>query len=137
MRLLLPCVLTFSLFVVGGVSVAAKPDDGKKPKPTPAERFKKLDADNSGTLTASEFLGKRVGDKAEAAKKAFQFKDKNNDGLLALDEFRTSVNPKPKANAKPKARPKAKPKVRPKAKAKPKAKPKANPKAKGKRKKKA
>jgi Ca2+-binding EF-hand superfamily protein len=87
MRYLLAGVLAFSLLLVSGATAKAAKPKGNKPKATPEERFKKLDKDNSGTLSEVEFIGKRAGDKAEAAKKMFQKKDKDTSGSLTLAEF--------------------------------------------------
>jgi hypothetical protein len=88
MRYFLAGIMAFSLLLMSGaVAQAAKPK-GNKPKASPEDRFKKLDKDTSGTLTEVEFMGKRAGDKAEAAKKMFKKKDKDANGSLTLDEFR-------------------------------------------------
>ena len=91
----------FSLLMVSAVVACfaapafAADKKADKPKPNPEEAFKKMDKDNDGSLTEAEFLGKREGEKAEAAKKMFAAKDANKDGKLSLEEFTAKVK-KPK-----------------------------------------
>lgn len=68
----------------GVIALPASADD--KPKPTPEERFKRLDKDQDGKLSLAEFTGKQTD--AEKVKKAFDAKDKNKDGFLSLEEFK-------------------------------------------------
>lgn len=75
--------------VLAGPAMAAKP---KKPKPTRAEIFKKLDKNSDGSLTFDEFKGKRKN--AEKAKKAFARLDQDGDDKLTVAEF--SAKPKKK-----------------------------------------
>lgn len=81
------CCLTMAALVFG-VSISAKAADEKK-KPDPEAQFKKLDTDNDGKLTEAEFIGKRTGDAAEKAKKAFARRDTDKNGSLSLEEFKT------------------------------------------------
>ena len=91
----------FSLLMVSAVVACfaapsfAADKKADKPKPNPEEAFKKMDKNNDGSLTEAEFLGKREGEKAEAAKKMFAAKDANKDGKLSLEEFTAKVK-KPK-----------------------------------------
>jgi Ca2+-binding EF-hand superfamily protein len=64
---------------------------GKKEKPSREQVFKKLDKDNSGSLSLQEFTGKRDPAKAE---KAFKRLDKDGNNELSLEEF--SAKPKKK-----------------------------------------
>ena len=84
-------VLTFAL--AAPLSAEDKPKPEKK-KPDPAAQFQKLDADKDGSLSVTEFTGKRD---AEKAKKAFDRKDANKDGKLSLEEFKAMPGKKPKA----------------------------------------
>jgi hypothetical protein len=60
-------------------------------KKDPEEVFKKLDKDNDGKLSLTEFIGKRTDEKATAAEKTFKAKDKDGDGFLTLEEFKAPV----------------------------------------------
>jgi len=59
----------------------AKPE---KPKPTPEDRFKKLDKDGNGSLSLDEFRGKK---EASEVEEAFKKLDTNGDGAISLEEF--------------------------------------------------
>lgn len=80
--------------VVAGFAASAQAED-KKPKVSPEEVFKKLDKDSDGSVSEAEFVGKKEGEKADAAKKVFAAKDANKDGKLSLEEFTAKVK-KPK-----------------------------------------
>jgi Ca2+-binding EF-hand superfamily protein len=85
MRILFNLLTT--LLVVAGVVAPSLAAD--KPKPTPEDTFKKLDADSDGALTETEFVGKRKGDAAAKATLAFKKMDKDSDGKVTLEEFKT------------------------------------------------
>ncbi len=74
-----------ALAVLCGLAVPAVAAD--KPKRDPAEMFAKLDKNGDKKIDMTEFLGKKDGDKAAAAKKSFEAKDKDKDGFLSLEEF--------------------------------------------------
>lgn len=94
MRCLVAGVLACSMLLLsGGVTQAAKP------KATPEERFNRRDKDRSGNLSEVEFVGKKTGDQAAAAKKIFHKKDKDANGALTLDEFKAKGKGKKKTNA--------------------------------------
>lgn len=116
----LVCIVVAVAFVLslGGFAVAgdkakdkAKPEvkkqDGEKkpkaakPKKTPEDRFKALDENGDGKISEAEFVGKREGDKADKAKKAFAKKDKDSDGNLTMEEFAPAKKPKQKKADKP------------------------------------
>lgn len=65
-----------------------------KPKPSPEERFKKLDKDSDGSLTLEEFKGKAEGEKATKAEDRFKKLDKDSDGKLTLEEFKAGAGKK-------------------------------------------
>ena len=53
-------------------------------------RFRKLDVDKDSQLSESEFLlGRRSGQTEEEAKDAFKKADKDKNGTLNLDEFKS------------------------------------------------
>lgn len=83
--------------VVAGFAAPSQAADKKadKPKVSPEEVFKKLDKDSDGSVSEAEFVGKKEGEKADAAKKVFAAKDANKDGKLSLEEFTAKVK-KPK-----------------------------------------
>jgi hypothetical protein len=72
----------------------AKPE---KPKPTPEERFKKLDKDGNGSLSLDEFRGKK---EAAEAGEAFKAMDTNGDGSISLEEFLAGAQKAPKKKKK-------------------------------------
>jgi len=90
MKTLFAGLAALSLFA-GAFACPTSADD--KPKPTPEERFKKLDKDGDGKLTFAEFKGKQTDE--EKAKKAFDAKDANKDGSLTLEEFKAAPKKKP------------------------------------------
>ena len=73
--------------------------DGKKPKASPEETFKKKDKSGDGFLTLEEFIGKLEGKKKTKAEENFAKKDANKDGKLDLAEFTAS----PKSGGKKKS----------------------------------
>ncbi len=81
------CLLAALALLLGTVPAYAAKGD----KPSPEERFKKLDSDGNGKLSLDEYKGKKTGEKAEAAEKAFKARDKDSDGTLSLDEFSAKV----------------------------------------------
>jgi hypothetical protein len=87
-------LLMVTALVAGFAAPAfAFPDKADKPKPTPEEVFKKLDANSDGSITEAEFVGKKEGDKAAKAKEVFAKRDTNKDGKITLEEF-TAKKPK-------------------------------------------
>jgi Ca2+-binding EF-hand superfamily protein len=87
--------LSTAFAVAADEKPAAKPD---KPKRSPEEAFKKLDANSDGAVTLEEFkagpLAKRAPDRADAF---FKSHDKDNDGKLSLEEYKTRPAKKDKA----------------------------------------
>jgi hypothetical protein len=84
----------FSLFSVAalalGVAAPSFAEDKKpekKPAASPADRFKAMDKDSDGSLTETEYLGKRTGEAATKGKEQFAKRDANKDGKLSLEEF--------------------------------------------------
>lgn len=60
-----------------------------KPKPTPEERFKKLDKNSDMKLSWDEFKGKQTDEeKLKTAKAAFEKKDTDKDMFLTLEEYK-------------------------------------------------
>ncbi len=99
----LPTLL--ALLAFGTVSFAADDahpkKEGDKPKHAPAERFKKLDANNDGSVTADEFKASPKGQKDPAkADEIFKKKDKDGDGKLSLDELKAHCPKREKKNKK-------------------------------------
>lgn len=89
-------LLTVAALVAGFAAPAfAYPDKADKPKPTPEEQFKRLDANSDGSITEAEFVGKKEGEKATKAKEAFAKRDTNKDGKITLEEY-TAGAKKPK-----------------------------------------
>lgn len=69
------------------------PEKGDK-GPSPEEIFKKLDADQSATLSLDEFLGMPIGKRdAAKAEEVFHKLDTDGDGSLTLEEFRKHFTP--------------------------------------------
>lgn len=67
---------------------AAAPATPEKPKVTPEERFKKMDANGDGALNLEEFLGKTKNAEAKTAKEEdFKKLDKDGNGSLSLEEY--------------------------------------------------
>lgn len=75
----------------------------EKKAPAPEKAFKKLDADNNGSLSLDEYkaspMGTKAGDKAEAK---FKKLDANSDGSVSLDEFKAASGGKAKGEGKKK-----------------------------------
>ena len=60
-----------------------------KPRPTPEERFKKLDKDNDGKVTLAEFTAAVKDDqKKQTMETVFKKMDKDNKGFLTIDDFK-------------------------------------------------
>jgi len=66
---------------------APAPDAPAKPKLTPEERFKKMDANGDGALSLEEFLGKAKPEAKAAKEEDFKKIDKDGNGSLSLEEF--------------------------------------------------
>ena len=66
---------------------APAPAAPAKPKLTPEERFKKMDANCDGALSLEEFLGKAKPDAKAAKEEEFKKLDKDGNGSLSLEEF--------------------------------------------------
>lgn len=81
--------------LISPLAMAKEKGEGK-PKPTPEERFKKLDANGDGKLTLEEYTGKQD---AEKAKEHFKALDKDGDGSLTLEEFSAKPEGKKKKKA--------------------------------------
>jgi len=91
-------LLVAASFALGTTSFAAAAPEKPKKKRDPAAVFKKLDANADGKLSVEEFVGKREGQKKEAAEKRFKRLDKDGDGSLTLAEF--TAKPKKKKKDK-------------------------------------
>lgn len=89
-------ILTLLTVVALALGVAAPSFAADKPKPTPEERFKRLDKDSDGAISETEYLGKMEGDAATKAKERFKKLDKNSDGKLSLEEYSAAVKKKDK-----------------------------------------
>jgi Ca2+-binding EF-hand superfamily protein len=85
----------FAACIIPSVSQAAKSADGKK-KPTPAEVFAKLDADESDSLSKEEVA------KNKGLVKNFDKLDADQDGELTMDEFKSASGKKSKKAKKAK-----------------------------------
>ena len=89
----------FSLLTAVAVSFGAASayaaDAKDKPKADPEAAFKKMDANSDGSLTEAEVVGKKTGEMADKAKAMFARLDKDKDGKLTLEEFKTRAK-KPK-----------------------------------------
>jgi len=67
---------------------AKPPGEGDKGRPSPEERFKKLDTNSDGTISKEEFLASpRAQKDPEKARKAFEEKDKDKNGSLDKAEI--------------------------------------------------
>lgn len=63
---------------------------GDKPRMSPEEAFKKLDADNSGDLSLAEFkAGPRAQKDPAKAEEHYKKIDADNNGKVTLEEFKT------------------------------------------------
>jgi Ca2+-binding EF-hand superfamily protein len=78
--------LLTAVAVMFGVTVAQAAD---KPKADPEAAFKKLDANGDGSVSEAELVGKKEGEMATKAKEMFAKLDKDKDGKLTLEEFKT------------------------------------------------
>jgi Ca2+-binding EF-hand superfamily protein len=82
------------LFVAGGVRADDDEAKPKKKKHDPEMLFKKLDANNDGSLSLEEFkkfgeMGKgKLAEHPELLEKMFKKLDTDNDGKLSLEEFK-------------------------------------------------
>ncbi len=76
-----------ALLFVAGISLAPLSAAEEK-KPDLDAAFKKLDKNSDSKLTEEEFVAKRTGEKADAAKKTFKRLDKNSDNSVSLEEFK-------------------------------------------------
>ena len=84
------------IFVLGmGVAPALAAKPGKK---DPAQTFKKLDANNDGSLTVQEMKGKGKKDAAKVEKR-FKKLDKDSDGKVTLAEIKAGGKKKPRKKA--------------------------------------
>ena len=79
---------------------AAGKKDGKKKKPDLEARFKKLDKDSDGFVSAEE-LKSGFKKKPEMADKYLKRKDKDGDGKLSKEEFTARPTGKKKDGPKP------------------------------------
>ena len=86
------CALLAGVVTFGSLGMTVVAQDEKKP--TPEERFKKLDKDSDGMLTLEEYKGKAEGEKATKAEERFKKMDKDSDGKLTLDEYKAGPGKK-------------------------------------------
>lgn len=111
-------LLLTTVFALGSTVFAEdQPKKEKKPKPTAADKFAKLDTDENGSLSEDEFFGtkrekmkkkyegKEGGEemlqKAETKMKAqFAKKDQDQDGSISLDEYAPAKKVKKEKPAK-------------------------------------
>ncbi len=78
-------------------TAADEPAKGEKKKADPEAMFKKLDADNSGSVSLEEFKAGPMGKKDPAkAEEMFKKHDGNSDGSLTLDEMKAGGGKKKK-----------------------------------------
>jgi hypothetical protein len=81
-------ITSLAVYAADDAKKGDKKGAGKGKKGNPAEIFKRLDKDNSGSISKEEFMAtpmaKKAGDKAE---KMFGMRDKNNDGEISKEEF--------------------------------------------------
>ncbi len=62
---------------------------GDRPRMTPEEAFKKLDADGDGSVTLAEFKASPMGKRDETkAEERYKKLDANGDGKMTLEEFK-------------------------------------------------
>jgi cytochrome c553 len=105
-----------AILAVTLVTVSMRAQEPKKnpPKFDPAALFKKADTNGDGTLSKDEFIKltsafpKSKADPGMPAK-WLAFYDKDQDGSISLDEFRTFVTPAAKRGVPKKSPPKAEP----------------------------
>ncbi len=66
----------------------AKKGEGKKGHMNPEEAFKKLDANNDGSVSLEEFKANGIGKKDPAkGEEIFKKRDKDSDGKITKEEF--------------------------------------------------
>jgi Ca2+-binding EF-hand superfamily protein len=83
-------ITLLSVCIIPSVSHANESQQGEKKAKDPTELFKKLDADNSGSLSGEEVA------KNKRLTKRFQKIDSNKDGALSLEELKAGSAKKPK-----------------------------------------
>ena len=67
---------------------AGKKGAGKKPHASPEEMFKKMDANNDGSVSLEEFKTVGIGKKDPAkGEEIFKKRDKDSDGKITKEEF--------------------------------------------------
>jgi Ca2+-binding EF-hand superfamily protein len=77
----------------------------KKPKPTPEERFAKMDTDSDGFISLDEFSCKAKTDEAKAkCKTKFDACDQDGDGKLSMTELNHKPEKAPKEAKEPKVK---------------------------------
>lgn len=67
-----------------------KKEGAAQPRVSQEEQFKKLDANNDGSLSLDEYRASLRGAAAEKAEDLFKLKDANKDGKLSPEEFRAT-----------------------------------------------
>lgn len=96
-------VMMISLAVALGASAQEKKkkDGPEKPRPSPEERFKKLDTNGDGKVTLEEFTAiAKDNEMKEKMTGYFKKLDKGNKGFLTLDDFKNAPAPGKKPPAK-------------------------------------
>jgi Ca2+-binding EF-hand superfamily protein len=77
-----------ALAVFATSTVPAQAAQGKKPPRTPEQVFKRLDKNHDGTLTLTELVGKKTGEKAVKAETIFKRLDRDGNASVSLAEFK-------------------------------------------------
>jgi Ca2+-binding EF-hand superfamily protein len=85
-------ITLLSVCIIPSVSHANESQQGEKKAKDPTELFKKLDADNSGSLSGEEVA------KNKRLTKRFQKIDSNKDGALSLEEFKSRLGQETEEN---------------------------------------